>query len=306
MIGLVRKSTGSSYELWDENFNVLSSKIKGKFKLDGIKSTNPIAVGDKVEFSFDEQHDIAVIEKLFPRKNYIVRKSNNLSKQTHIIASNIDLMVIVATLAFPRTSQGFIDRLLVTAEAYGIESLIVFNKTDIHTPENDNLLKEFIKMYEDIGYTCIEASALNGQGLIDINQKISKKITLITGHSGVGKSTLLNKLNPELQLKSNIVSKHSKKGKHTTTFAEMFKMAPDTFVIDSPGIKEFGLVDINASELSHYFPEIAALNGTCKFKNCIHVNEPGCSVIKAVEERKIHPSRYNSYLSILRNDDSHR
>ncbi len=305
MIGIVKKSTGSSYELWDENYNVLNASLKGKFKMDGIKSTNPIAVGDKVSYTWDEQHQIAIIDQLFSRKNYIIRKSNNLSKQTHIIASNIDLMVIVATITSPRTSQGFIDRLLVTAEAYGIDPLIVFNKKDILDADDEVILQRNINMYAGIPYPTIIVSALNGEGMAMLKELLQHKITLFTGHSGAGKSTLINKLNPELNIKSNSISTYSDKGKHTTTFAEMYKINKDTFLIDTPGIKEFGIVDISKEELGQYFPEINALRNACKFNNCLHINEPGCAVISALNNKLINSNRYHSYMSILKNEDTH-
>jgi ribosome biogenesis GTPase len=303
--GLIKRSTGSWYEIWDFGLNIVSARIKGKLKLDGIKSTNPVAVGDYVEYSWDQQHKSAVIESLYPRRNYIIRKSNNLSRQTQIIAANIDLMVIFATLAYPKTSQGFIDRLLITAEAYDIPALIIFNKTDLHLPQMDETMRGLTKLYETIGYKCLSISAKKEIGINKFYDEIQGKTILITGHSGTGKSTIVNKLNDSLQLKTGVISNHSLKGKHTTTFAEMHMIDKNTFVIDTPGIKEFGIVDITQEEIGHYFPEMRSLLGKCRFNNCLHINEPGCAILEAIEEGIIQHSRYYSYLSMMKNEDTH-
>jgi len=306
MEGVITKSTGSWYEVAGDDGIIHKARIKGKFRLDEGKNTNPVAVGDRVEFDIDTEGNSTVIHKLLPRKNYIIRKPSNLSRQEHVIAANLDQVLILATLAFPRTSQGFIDRILVTAEAYEIPAVIAFNKIDLYDDDLAVQSKDLCAMYEDIGYHCIEISIKKAVHFEEVVDLLLHKTTLITGHSGVGKTTLLNRLLPELHLKTGSISDYSSKGKHTTTFAEMHSLNKDTSVIDTPGIKDFGLIDMEREEVSHYFPEMRELLGQCKFTNCLHIDEPGCAVLEAIQSGKIHPSRYKSYLSIIEEEDTHR
>lgn len=306
MKGTIRISTGSWYEISGEDGKIYQARMKGKLRLDDRKNTNPVAVGDHVEFDIDEEGQSTVIKEILPRDNYIIRKPSNLSKQEHVIAANLDEVLIMATLAQPRTSQGFIDRILVTAEAYEIPATIVFNKTDLY---DEALIDQFAKMsemYQDIGYQSFGMSVKKDSNLDKVKDLLLHKITLITGHSGVGKSTLLNKLVPELQLKTGEISNYSLKGKHTTTFAAMFAINDDTYVIDTPGIKDFGLIDMQPEEVSHYFPEMRKLLGQCRFSECLHVSEPGCAVLAAVDNGDIDASRYKSYLSMISNEETHR
>ena len=306
MKGTIRISTGSWYEISGEDGKIYQARMKGKLRLDDRKNTNPVAVGDHVDFDIDEEGQSTVIKEILPRDNYIIRKPSNLSKQEHVIAANLDEVLIMATLAQPRTSQGFIDRILVTAEAYEIPATIVFNKTDLY---DEALIDQFAKMsemYQDIGYQSFGMSVKKDSNLDKVNDLLLHKITLITGHSGVGKSTLLNKLVPELQLKTGEISNYSLKGKHTTTFAAMFAINDDTYVIDTPGIKDFGLIDMQPEEVSHYFPEMRKLLGQCRFSECLHVSEPGCAVLAAVDNGDIDASRYKSYLSMISNEETHR
>lgn len=300
MKGVVIKSTGLWCTVLTNSGTVLECRIKGKFRIKGIKTTNPIAVGDKVEFEMEDDGR-GVIHKIEDRKNYIIRKSINLSKQSHIIAANVDQALLIVTLAFPRTSAGFIDRFLLTAEAYHIPTSIIFNKVDLF--EDDiklaNELDQFIDIYQKIGYHCYKVSSTKKIN-IDLLQQITKdKITLVSGHSGVGKSTLVNAMDFNLDLKVGEISDVHFKGKHTTSFAEMHPLSYGGFIIDTPGIKELGLVDMEREEISNYFPEMRALKNQCKFNNCLHLNEPDCAVIKAVAKGEIAPSRYNSYLGIM-------
>lgn len=304
MRGIVTKSTGSWYQVLDEKGNRYECRIKGKFRTHGIKTTNPIAVGDWVEFEVELGQQSAVITKLEPRKNYIIRRSVNLSKQTQIIGANLDLALLVVTLASPPTSTGFIDRFLVTAEAYSIPAGIVFNKLDLFSNEGLEILAEYVDIYESLGYPCYTVSALEKQNIEDLKQVLKDKITLVSGHSGVGKSTLINALIPGLELKTGIISDWSDKGKHTTTFAEMIDLPFGGKLIDTPGIRELGIVDIEPQELSHFFPEMRMLLNQCKFHNCRHINEPGCAVLEALENGEIEPSRYDSYLSIYNNENN--
>lgn len=304
MRGIVTKSTGSWYQVLDEKGNRYECRIKGKFRTLGIKTTNPIAVGDWVEFEVELGQQSAVITKLEPRKNYIIRRSVNLSKQTQIIGANLDLALLVVTLASPPTSTGFIDRFLVTAEAYSIPAGIVFNKLDLFSNEGLEILAEYVDIYESLGYPCYTVSALEKQNIEDLKQVLKDKITLVSGHSGVGKSTLINALIPGLELKTGIISDWSDKGKHTTTFAEMIDLPFGGKLIDTPGIRELGIVDIEPQELSHFFPEMRMLLNQCKFHNCRHINEPGCAVLEALENGEIEPSRYDSYLSIYNNENN--
>lgn len=304
MRGLVTKSTGSWYQVLGDDGNRYECRIKGIFRTQGIKTTNPIAVGDRVEFEIEQGQQSAVITKLEPRKNYIIRRSVNLSKQTQIIGANLDLALLVVTLASPPTSTGFIDRFLVTAEAYGIPAALVFNKLDLFSEEGLEILAEYIAIYENLGYPCFTVSALEKENIETLNEVLKDKITLISGHSGVGKSTLINAIIPGSDLKTGNISDWSDKGKHTTTFAEMIDLPFGGKLIDTPGIRELGIVDIEPQELSHYFPEMRNLLNQCKFHNCRHINEPGCAVLDALENGGVEPSRYDSYLSIYNNENN--
>jgi ribosome biogenesis GTPase len=300
MQGVVVKSTGSWYSVLTKDGVQLDCRIRGKFRIQGLKSTNPVAVGDKV--LLDVNGEDYLISKILERKNYIIRKSVNLSKQVHIIAANIDQVFLIVTLASPTTSVGFIDRFLVTAEAYQIPTVLVFNKVDLYDEFDREYHDEIVQMYTKSGYECLETSALDQMNIDLLTTKMTAKVTLLSGHSGVGKSTLVNVIDPELDLVTQQVSEAHNKGMHTTTFAEMYPLHFGGFIIDTPGIKGFGLVDVSEFELADYFPEILRLKGQCKFHNCKHVNEPKCAVKDAVAVDEIHPVRYNSYLSILEDD----
>ena len=298
--GTVIRSTGSWSTVLLESGEVQECKLRGNFRIKGIKSTNPIAVGDKVDVEEDLKDDTkGVIIKIHDRKNYIVRKSVNLSKRSHILAANIDQLIVLATVAEPRTSLGFIDRMLVTAEAYDIPSVIVFNKTDLLTETGFEILADYSEIYEEIGYEVLQVSAVTGEGTQDLVELMKDKTSLIAGHSGVGKSTLINAIQPELDLKVGSISDVHRKGTHTTTFAEMFGLSFGGFIIDSPGIKEFGMIDMDNDQIGHYFPEIFQSSEECRFHNCTHQQEPGCAVVAAVENGKVAPTRFNTYLSIL-------
>lgn len=307
MTGLVYKSTGSWYTVKTGDGQIFECRIKGKFRMQGIKSTNPIAVGDVVDFELDDTSDIITgnIHNIHDRKNYIVRKSVNLSKQTHIIASNIDVVFLLITINNPPTTTSFIDRFLVTAEAYGIEVVLVFNKIDTfdEAMKDEQLYLQYI--YSEIGYKFLKVSAVEKKGIEELKQMMKGKVSMFSGHSGVGKSTLVNALEPTLNLKTKNISEQSKQGQHTTTFAEMYDLSFDAKIIDTPGIKGFGIVDLEPAEISGYFPEFFKLKDQCKFNNCLHKEEPNCAVKKALEENKIAWSRYNSYLKILEGDDEH-
>lgn len=298
MTGLVIKSTGSWYFIREDSGNVLNARIRGKFRLENIKHTNPIAVGDIVDYEIDKD-GIAVIHHIHERKNYIIRKAVNLSKKTHIIASNIDRAFLVVTVGNPKTSYGFIDRFLVTADAYHIPSTLIFNKMDSYDEEQLKVVEEYKSVYQPIGYETKEVSALTGFNLDSLKSELKGIISMFSGHSGVGKSTLLNTLNPELELKTSHVSDFNQKGQHTTTFAEMYEWPFGGFCIDTPGIKEFGLVDMEPEEIQDYFPEIFELKSECKFDNCLHLNEPKCAVREAVDNHNIAESRFESYLGFL-------
>lgn len=304
---LVIRSTGSWYDIRNEDGHIYKARLKGKFKIMGLKVTNPIAVGDRVQFEVEDViENTAVILDIAPRENYIIRQSVHKTAHGHILAANIDQAVLLATLAMPRTSLGFIDRFLVTAESFRIPTTIVFNKTDILSDEGLDYQQEIIEMYETIGYSCLVTSATEGVGVDAFRQLLDHKITLLSGHSGVGKSSLVNAVAPDLNLRTNEVSTFANKGVHTTTFAEMFELAPETFIIDTPGIKELGLIEMDKSEISHYFPEMRERLNQCRFNNCLHLNEPGCSVKDAVGEGTIAETRYMSYLSMLEGDDNRR
>lgn len=305
MKGIVWKSTGSWYNVKTEDGKVYQSRTRGKLRLKGLKTTNPIAVGDEVELTITSDNE-ATITDILPRKNYIIRESIKKSSQGHIIAANVDQTLLVATLKQPRTSLGFIDRFLVTSEAYGVPQVLVFNKTDLYSDKELKKLNEWRALYENIGVKTTAISALNKAGLDDIKALLKGKITLISGHSGVGKSTLLNELSPEINQVTKEISSFADKGVHSTTFAEMFALNDDSFVIDTPGIKELGLIDIEPNELSGYFPEIHEISEHCKFYNCSHVHEPKCAVIEAVQNGEIAESRYKSYVSMYSGEDNRR
>lgn len=304
MQGLIIKSTGSWYQVHAADGKNYDCRIKGKFRIKGIQTTNPVAVGDQVEFDLEPNAATGVIHKLLERKNYIIRKSINLSKQAQIIAANLDQAFLIVTLASPRTSLGFIDRFLVTSEAYRIPTMLIFNKLDLFNEEGLAILAEYKSIYEKIGYPCYEVSALEGTNMEQIEALLKDKTTLFSGHSGVGKSSLINALLPGKDIKTSMISESSDKGQHTTTFAEMHTLPFGGYLIDSPGIRELGIFDIKPEELGHYFVEMRALMNKCRFNNCRHVNEPGCAVIKAVEEGDIAISRYESYLSIFHGNET--
>lgn len=304
MQGLVIKSTGSWYLIHAADGKDYDCRIKGKFRIKGIQTTNPIAVGDQVEFELEPNAETGIIHKLLDRKNYIIRKSINLSKQAQIIAANLDQAFLIVTLASPRTSLGFIDRFLATAEAYSIPTSLIFNKLDLFSDEGLEILSAYKGIYENIGYPCYEVSALKGTNIEQIEQLLKDKTTLFSGHSGVGKSSLINVLLPGRDIKTGEVSEWSDKGQHTTTFAEMHTLPFGGYLIDTPGIRELGIFDIRPEELGHYFREMRELMHECKFNNCRHINEPGCAVIKAVENGEIELSRYESYLSIYHGNET--
>lgn len=304
MQGLVIKSTGSWYTVEDQNGNRYKSRIKGKLRMKGLVSTNPVAVGDIVDFELEPELETAVISSVHDRKNYIIRKSINLSKQVQIIAANLDLACLVVTLASPRTSLGFIDRFLVTAEAYGVPAVLVFNKLDLFSEEGLEILDNYIELYQRIGYACYSVSATKGLNIPELEAVLKDKISLFSGHSGVGKSSLINRLIPGKELKTGKISDWSEMGKHTTTFAELFDLPFGGKLIDTPGIRELGITDIEKYELGHFFPEMRALMNDCKFNNCVHINEPGCAVLKALEEGDLEPTRYDSYQSIYFGNDT--
>ncbi|MBD1431715.1 ribosome small subunit-dependent GTPase A [Sphingobacterium sp. DN00404] len=304
MRGLVTKSTGSWYLVESEAGKRIQCRIKGKFRTKGIKTTNPIAVGDWVHYEYEPDQDSAIITALEPRKNYIIRRSINLSKQAQIIGANLDQALLVVTLASPPTSLGFIDRFLVTAEAYDIPAVLVFNKLDLFSEEGLEILEDYMAIYEQIGYPCYAVSAREKTNMAEVRQLLKDKTTLVSGHSGVGKSTFINAIEPSVELKTGEISDWSDKGKHTTTFAEMIDLSFGGKLIDTPGIRELGIVDIEKAELAHFFPEMRARLNECRFHNCRHINEPGCVVLEAVENGEIESSRYDSYLSIYHNQDT--
>jgi ribosome biogenesis GTPase len=302
--GIVIKSTGSWYTVQLENAEKIDCKLKGKFKIKDISATNPVVVGDRVSVEYPENSNTGLIIKISPRVNYIVRKSKKLSKLSQVIASNIDNALIVATLISPRTSLGFIDRILFTAEAYHIKSILVFNKTDIYDQELEMELNNICSIYSNIGYKCIQVSALRGDNLNLLKQEMKDKTNLFIGHSGVGKSAIINSLQPGLDIKIGDISSVHDKGMHTTTFAEMHRLDFGAYIIDTPGVREFSLIDFDKGEVAGYFPDLFSVMNDCRFKNCRHINEPGCAVKEAVSDGIINESRYNSYLSIMFSDET--
>jgi len=301
--GIVFRSTGSWYEVKETvTGSMISCRLKGKFKMKNLKVTNPIAVGDRVLFHPAEN----IIEDILPRENYVIRQSVHKSAHAHLLAANVDQLILIVTIRSPKTSLGFIDRFLVTAETFRIPATLVFNKQDILDPEELDYQEELTELYTSLGYGCIKTSTYEPLGIEELKTALAGKTSLISGHSGVGKSSLLNTLLPDLDLATSEVSGFSDKGVHTTTFAEMFEPESGTRIIDSPGIKELGLMDIEKEELAHFFPEFRELLGHCRFHNCLHINEPQCAVKNAVDEGEIYLSRYLSYLSMFENDDNRR
>lgn len=307
MTGLVYKSTGSWYTVKTDLGAIYQCRIKGKFRMKDIKSTNPIAVGDVVDFELETKNDetTGIINTIHDRKNYIVRKSVNLSKQTHIIASNIDQVFLLITMDNPPTFTSFIDRFLVTTEAYSIKTILLFNKTDTYSEEIQNEVKYLAHVYRKIGYECIGISAKTGKNIDKVKTLMKDKVSMFAGHSGVGKSTLINTIEPGMDLKTKEISQQHMQGQHTTTFAEMFDLSFGARIIDTPGIKGFGVVDMDKEEVSDYFPEFFKLKQDCKFNNCLHIEEPKCAVKDALERDEIAFSRYRSYIQILEGEDEH-
>ncbi|MDR0835715.1 MAG: ribosome small subunit-dependent GTPase A [Tannerella sp.] len=303
--GLVVKNTGSWYSVHTDDNRLVECKVKGAFRLKGIRSTNPVVIGDKVEIE-ENAEGTAFISAIEERRNYMIRRSSNLSKQSHIIAANIDLVMLVVTVNYPVTTTVFMDRFLATAEAYRIPACLVFNKTDRYDEDELEYLNALINLYSSIGYKCCKICAAEGEGLDEVKALIAGKITLLSGHSGVGKSTIINKLFPEMNLRTGGISEYHKKGMHTTTFSEMIPLLFGGYIIDTPGIKGFGTIEMEGAEVAHYFPEIFRFSEDCKFNNCTHTNEPDCAVRKAVEERYISESRYKSYLNILEDKEENK
>lgn len=305
MKGLVIKNTGSWYTVKADDGSVVESKIKGNFRLRGIRSTNPVAVGDRVEIVCNAE-GTAFITQIEDRRNYIVRKSQNLSKQSHIIAANVDQAFLMVTVSHPQTSTTFIDRFLASAEAYSVPVVLVFNKTDLLTPEERHYQQMMVTLYETVGYVCREVSAVQGDGIDGLRALLSDRVTVLSGNSGVGKSTLINALVPGVNLRTAEISDAHDAGMHTTTFSEMIELPAGGYLIDTPGIKGFGTFDMELEEISSYFKEIFQTSQHCRFSNCTHTHEPGCAVIEAVENHYIAASRYQSYLSMLEDKDDQK
>ncbi|MEL0455808.1 ribosome small subunit-dependent GTPase A [Flavobacteriaceae bacterium SZ-1-7] len=305
MTGRVYKSTGSWYTVKTDLGHTYECRIKGRFRIKGIKSTNPIAVGDVVDFEIetDNNQESGIIYNIHDRANYIVRKSVNLSKQTHIIAANLDQVFLMITINNPPTLTSFIDRFLVTAEAYSVKTILLFNKIDAYDEDTLNEVRYLAHVYRKIGYECIGVSAKSGKNVDKVKALMHDKVSMFSGHSGVGKSTLVNAIEPDLNLKTKEISSLHMQGQHTTTFAEMFDLSFGAKIIDTPGIKGFGIVDMDKEEVGDYFPEFFALKQDCKFNNCLHVNEPKCGVKQALEDGEVEYSRYRSYLQILEGED---
>ena len=329
MTGLVIKNTGSWYVVRTDDGQLFDCKVKGNFRLKGIRSTNPVAVGDRVSITPGTDGKTALIDTLEDRKNYIIRKASNLSKQSHIIAANVDQAALIVTISHPETSTTFIDRFLASAEAYRVPVVLIFNKTDIYSEDEFRYLQAITALYESLGYPCLSCSASTGEGIEAIYQAFVGKTTLLSGNSGVGKSTILNQLIPDANVKTAEISSAHDTGMHTTTFSEMYTLPPTDplsapllggelpsieggagggsgFIIDTPGIKGFGTFDMERTEVSHYFREIFQIGQECRFGDCTHTNEPGCAVLQAVEDHRIAQSRYTSYLSMLEDKDAEK
>lgn len=310
--GLVVKSTGSWYTVKDEEGNRYECKIKGNLRLKGLKTTNPVAVGDQVSFEYrekdskDQNRPVGLIFSIEERKNYIIRRSQNLSKQAHIIAANIDQAFLIATINYPVTTTTFIDRFLASAEAYRIPVVILFNKTDRYNQEQTDRLLQLVETYQSIGYACIKMSATQKTGLDELKELMKDKISVFNGHSGVGKSTIINTIQPNLNLKTREISDYHETGKHTTTFSELFELDFGGYIIDTPGIKAFGMLEMESWEISHYFPEIFRISEKCQYNNCSHTHEPGCAVKEAVVTGEIAETRFISYLGLLEADQKYR
>lgn len=310
--GIVIKSTGSWYTVKTEEGNLIESRIKGNLRITGIRSTNPIAVGDHVELTEKKEDNaigsqiIGLIHKIIPRTNYIIRKSPNLSKESHIIAANIDQAFLVVTIKFPVTTTTFIDRFLVSAEAYRIPCHLIFNKTDLYTKEQNELMENLIEIYEMAGYQCLKISATQNIGLDQLKNMMQNKTNVFSGHSGVGKSTIINCIQPGINLKTGEISEAHFSGKHTTTNSEMYEFDFGGYIIDTPGIKGFGVLEMEKEEISHYFPEMFRLLNECQYYNCTHTHEPNCAVKKSVEKGLIAESRYFSYLGLLEDEEKYR
>ena len=305
MKGLVIKNTGSWYSVKTDTGKVVECKIKGNFRLKGIRSTNPVAVGDNVEIALNSE-GTAFITHIEERRNYIIRKSQNLSKQSHILAANVDQAFLIVTVNYPQTSTTFIDRFLASAEAYSVPVVLVFNKCDILSDDERHYQQSMIHLYETIGYECREVSATTGEGVNGLHALLKGKITLLSGNSGVGKSTLINKILPEANLRTAEISDAHNTGMHTTTFSEMLELPEGGYIIDTPGIKGFGTFNMEPEELTSYFPEIFHFSKGCKFSNCTHTHEPGCAVLKAIDDHFIAQSRYQSYLNMLEDKDENK
>ena len=303
MQGLVVKNTGSWYAVRTDDKQLYHCKIKGNFRLKNIKTTNPVVIGDRVELEVITAHT-ALIKTIKPRKNYMIRRSSNLSKQSHILAANIDLALLIVTINYPVTTTVFIDRFLATAEAYQVPALIVFNKIDRFNQEDKEYLEKLVHLYVTVGYPCAKICAITGEGVEDLMKILANKVTLFSGHSGVGKSTLINRILPHIHLKTTEISEYHKKGMHTTTFSEMIPMPSGGYLIDTPGIKGFGTIEMEGVEVSHYFPEIFKFSAGCRFHNCSHRHEPDCAVLEALEKSFISESRYKSYINILEDKES--
>lgn len=305
MIGTVYKSTGSWYSVKTDEGKFYQCKIKGKLRLENFRSTNPVAVGDRVNFSLEcnDEENLGIIHNILERKNYIVRKSVKLSKQSHILASNIDLLVMVITIKDPITTTSFIDRFLVNAEAYSIETLLVFNKYDLYDKEEQNKIDTLVEIYSNIGYKCLLTSTINNFNISKLKEEVTKKTIMFGGHSGVGKTSLINAIDASLELKVGDISSQHMQGKHTTTYAELFDLDSNTKLIDTPGIKGFGLVNFKKEEISDFFPEFFREKNKCKFSNCLHLNEPNCQIKEMVKKNIISDSRYENYIQIL-NDEN--